>query len=180
MFPKLTILSQLGKKEKHFHFSYDCRFTIFIDKPNFIFQGQDYGQQFCIRTVTAKVNNIKPFDCDMTLALCLLTTSFFIERREVDHGPSKLSWASSRPENWKFKFILKIWFPNSFKIRLYYFNFHNHFPQEMVNKALLTALLFFSQLATKSLWPACPHFWWYAAQIRIINLWLYKVKTKNF
>ena len=124
MFPKLTILSQLGKKEKHFHFSYHCRFTIFIDKPNFIFQGQDYRPQFCIRTMTAKVNNIKPFDCDMTLALCLLTTSFFIERREVDRGPSKLSWASSRPENWKFKFILKIWFPNSFKIRLYYFNFH--------------------------------------------------------
>ena len=127
MFPKLTILSQLGKKEKHFHFSYHCRFTIFIDKPNFIFQGQDYRPQFCIRIMTAKVNNIKPFDCDMTLALCLLTTSFFIERREVDRGPSKLSWASSRPENWKFKFILKIWFPNSFKIRLYYFNFHKNF-----------------------------------------------------
>ena len=175
MFPKLTILSQLGKKEKHFHFSYHCRFTIFIDKPNFIFQGQDYRPQFCI-FFTTKVNNnnIKPFDCDMTLALCLLTTSFFIERREVDRRPSKLSWASSRPENWKFKFILKIWFPNSFKIISYYFNFHNHFPHFS-----LTAL-FFSQLATKSLWPACPHFWWYAAQIRIINLWLYKVKTKNF
>ena len=128
MFPKLTILSQLGKKEKYFHFSYHCRFTIFIDKPNFIFQGQDYRPQFCIRTMTAKVNNIKPFDCDMTLALCLLTTSFFIERREVDRGPSKLSWASSRPENWKFKFILMIWFPNYFKIRfLYYFNFHDIF-----------------------------------------------------